>query len=156
MDTYEINSLTLAVIPIDNNQSKIIEEEKEIIVKLSTGKIIDNSCKYFGSSYQGRIKGTQNLINIKSKSPIIIEELGKIIFFPTTSPRKNNCIWLSLNNIYDYYKYGIQTIVNFHCGKKLVIPFNYGIIDNQILRATRLLYVLLSRTRKNDKKCIKI
>ena len=155
INNYEISSLTLAIIPISDNESKIIEEKKEIIVKLSTVKIIDNSCKFFGSSYDGRIKGTQDLINIKSKSPVIIEESGKIIFFPTSSPRISKCMWISLNNICDYYKKNDETVINFCCGKKITVPFNYGIIDNQVLRATRLLYILMLRTSKNNKKSIK-
>ena len=92
------------------------------------------------------------MINIKSKSPIIIEETGKLIFFPTTSSRTNKCSWISLNNIYEYYKENRSTIIKFSCGKSLILPFSFGIIDNQVLRATRLLYVLSLRI---NKKCIK-
>ena len=35
---------------------------------------MDDSCKYFGSSYQGRYEGTKNLIGMNYKLPIIIEE----------------------------------------------------------------------------------
>ena len=40
------------------------------------------------------------------------------------------------------YQKGNTTDIIFYCGKKINIPFSYGIIDNQILRATRLIYIL--------------
>ena len=62
-------------------------------------KIIENSCRYFGSSYNGRHIGTKNLTGINYKSPIIIEETKNIIFFPTTSPKQSDCSWISLKYI---------------------------------------------------------
>ena len=54
MNNYEINNRTLAIIPIKNKISKIIEIDGEFYVNENPIKIIDNSCKYFGSSYEGR------------------------------------------------------------------------------------------------------
>ena len=99
MNSYEINNDTLAIIPIDNYQSKIIEKNNEFIVNMTPIKIIDNSCQFFGSSYQGRFIGTKKLIGVSHKAPIIIEETRNIIFFPTNSPRLNECILKSLRNL---------------------------------------------------------
>ena len=82
MNSYEINSETQAIIPIGGDKSKIIESSRTLIVNQTPMKIIDRSCKYFGSSYQGRFIGTKNLIGVSHKAPIIIEETKEIIFFP--------------------------------------------------------------------------
>ena len=74
MDYYEINDDTLAILPIGDDKSKVIEKNKSFIVNASPLKIIDKSCKYFGSSYQGRFSGTKSLIGVSYKAPIIIEE----------------------------------------------------------------------------------
>ena len=79
MDEYEINDDTLAILPIDDERSKIIEKDRTFIVNQPPIRIIDNSCQYFGSSYQGRFLGTKNLIGISHKAPIIIEESKEII-----------------------------------------------------------------------------
>ena len=84
MENYEINRNTLAILSCGKEKSKIIEDDKEFYVNLSPLKIIDNSCKYFGSSYDGRFNGTKSILGISHKSPIIIEESSRIIFFPTT------------------------------------------------------------------------
>ena len=142
---YEINSDTLAVIAIDQSMSKVIEKNDVFYVNVSAMDIIDCSCKFFGSSYSGRFEGTKNLTGISYKSPIIIEETRNIIFFPTASPRINGCTWISLNNILDYSKNDKKTNLKFSNGYNLELDISYNIIENQILRATRLDSILRSR-----------
>ena len=148
MDSYEINNETLAIIPIDNYKSKIIERDKEFVVNMTPMKIIDNSCQYFGSSYQGRFMGTKKLIGVSHKAPIIIEETRNIIFFPTNSPRLYECIWISLRNLSNYLKSNDVSKVVFNNNKNLELDISYGSLDNQVLRAARLESVL--RTRKES------
>lgn len=147
---YEINIYTLALIPIKNNVTKVIEEDNEFLVNKKTIDIIDDSCKFFGSSYIGRHTGTKNLIGINYKSPIVIEESNEIIFFPTSSPRFNECCWLSLKNIKNYIKKDNCTKIIFNNEKEINIKISYGSLKNQILRSTLLESVL--RSRKNYKK----
>lgn len=148
MNDYEINDDTLAILPIDECRSKIIEKSKSFIVNQPAMKIIDISCQYFGSSYQGRFLGTKSLIGISYKAPIIIEESKEIIFFPTTSPRLFNCAWISLKNLYNYRKNNDSTIIVFNNGHLLNLEISYATLDNQVLRAARLESVL--RLRKNN------
>lgn len=144
---YEVNSTTLAIVPITKDVSKVIEEENIIMVSKSTTEIIDDSCKYFGSSYLGRHEGTKNIIGINYKAPIVIEESRDIIFFPTSSPRFNNCYWIALKKILKYKKEENQTIVVFKNGFELPINISTGSLENQILRSTLLESVL--RNRRN-------
>lgn len=148
MDDYEINDDTLAIIPLDEYKSKIIEKNRTFIVNQTPIKIIDNSCQYFGSSYQGRFLGTKNLIGISHKAPIIIEESKEIIFFPTCSPRLYSCAWISLKNLQNYKKNNKNTLLIFNNGHLLDLKISYGMLDNQVLRAARLESVL--RLRKNN------
>ena len=149
MNNYEINSDTLAIIPIDNYKSKIIEKNKTFIVDTTPMKIIENSCEYFGSSYQGRFSGTKNLIGITHKAPIIIEESREIIFFPTNSPRLYECAWISLKNLQNYKRNNDNTVISFNNGHLLDLEISYGSLDNQVLRAARLESVLRLRKTTN-------
>lgn len=54
---YEINEDTNAIIPINNEKSYIMEPESEYYVSGSTTDVIEHSCEYFGSSYEGRSIG---------------------------------------------------------------------------------------------------
>ncbi len=147
MKTYEISNETLAIIPIDNYCSKVMEKDNSFTVQQTPMQIVENSCAFFGSSYKGRACGTKKLIGVSHKAPIIIEESREIIFFPTSSPRLYECQWISLKNIENYHKKNNLTTIVFNNGHLLELDMSYGSLDNQILRATRLESVI--RVRKN-------
>ena len=146
---YEINEDTLALISL-NDKTKVFEKEKTFYVNKEVSEIMEDSCEYFGSSLRGRQKGTEKLIGISYKAPIIIEESRNIIFFPTSSPRVKSCNWISLNNLERYYTKNKKIVLEFKNKQKIMLNSSFGVIDNQILRATRLESVL--RGRKNEKK----
>lgn len=145
MKDYEISNNTLAIIPFGYSKSKVLETDGEFIINLSPFEIVNNSCKYFGSSYSGRHDGTKHLIGVSHKSPIIIEETTELIFFPTTSPRIINCYWISLNQIKDFLKGNDNSKIIFDNNKELDIEISFNSLSNQILRATRLGSVLKKR-----------
>ena len=149
MNEYEINEDTLALISLDDN-TKVFENDRTFTIEKATSKIMEDSCEYFGSSLSGRQKGTEKLIGVTYKAPIIVEESKNIIFFPTTSPRIKSCNWISLNNLERYYTKNKKVVLEFKNKQKIMLNMSYGIIDNQILRATRLEAVL--RGRKSEKK----
>lgn len=143
---YEINSDTLVVMPINKNSTKVIEQEDEYYIKNNTLSILEHSCEYFGSSYEGRKEGTRKLLGISHKSPIIVEESRQIIFFPTESPDNVNCSWINLGLIDRYYKSGNKkSSIQFKNGEIIDLDISIGSLTNQIMRATRLKYLLEDR-----------
>ena len=91
---------------------------------------------------------TKRLININYKSPIVIEESRSIIFFPTSLPREDDCIWLSLNAIKKYLKKEDKTRIIFRDDTYIEIPVSYNIIDNQMARS-----IILEKELNKRKKC---
>lgn len=148
---YEITYDTEMIIPLSNNESKVIEKDDEYIVDQNTLKILEHSCEYFGSSFEGRKEGTKKILGITHKSPIIVEESRKIIFFPTNSPERKDCAWINLEKIDKYYKVDKKTSsILFKCGKLVNLNISYGSLTNQILRATRLKFILEDRIAKKE------
>lgn len=145
IEKYKINTETLAIIPISKKKSKIYESDSVFVVNTNAKKIISENCEYFGSSYAGRKKGTMELIGITHKAPILIEEANNLIFFPTSSPRLNDCGWISLNNLESYQPYDDESVIRFQNNLKLQVNASNKIIDNQVLRATRLESVIRKR-----------
>ena len=145
MEDYEINSATLAIIPVDEETSMVYEEEESYVVKKSSNSIIKDSCEYYGSTYEGRCIGTKTLTGIKGKYPIIIEESRNIIFFPTTSIRNNQSSWIALNKIKKYSKNKNMSNILFKNDKTVKIDITYYTLENQILRANLLSAKLLER-----------
>lgn len=137
-DNYEINKGTLALIPVNENITQVVEFDNNFFVGCPINKIIDTSCRSFGSTYIGRTEGTKALLGINYKAPIIISEANNIIFFPTASPRCGNCCWIALNNINNFKKDDKNTIINFVNDKEIKINTSSFIIENQIYKATML------------------
>ena len=146
---YEINSNTLIIIPISKKVSKVLEINEEFMINKNSTEIVDDSCKFFGSSYNGRFEGTKKLIGVNYKSPIIVEESREIIFFPTSSPRFENCYWICLNKIDKFQKTVQESKIIFKNGLEIDIPVSYSSLENQILRSTLLESKL--RDRKSHK-----
>lgn len=147
-DYYEINSATLAIIPLNNKETIIHETDKKYIIRRSSNKILDDSCKTFGSSFKGRQEGSYKLLGANYKTPVIISEAKEIIFFPTTSPRTDDCCWISLQNIERYFKKDYNTLILFKNNEELEFQVSFFIIENQYYKAT----MLESKLRKNSSK----
>ena len=94
MKNYEINDETYAVISQELGKTKIIEKEKDYDVEKDAYKVMDESCRYYGSSYQGRVVASKELLNCSYKLPIIVEESSVLVFFPIKSSWvPNSCCW---------------------------------------------------------------
>lgn len=147
----EIDLSTLLLIGIDDEHTKVYTCDTEQVVNKSSKKIIEDSCKFFGSSLKEKINKTNRLVKIASKSPIVIEETRNIIFFPLKSTREKNNIWISFNNLDKYEKKNDNCLLYFKCGKQISIKFSFYIIDNQVTRSLILDYELRKRQKSLEK-----
>lgn len=145
MDSYEINKDTYAIMTIDDKVTKIMEKDDEYFINKNSYEVMEDSCAYYGSSCEGRVKGTKMILGSNYKVPIIIEETNEIIFFPTEAATNANCIWLSLNNIRSYEKCNGFTKVIFNSGKELIVKMSISSFEMQILRANRLGSIIRKR-----------
>ena len=82
------------------------------------------------------------------KNPILIEETSRVVFFPISSVKGKNTIWLSYNNISEYYTSNTRsdhTTIRFKNGLKMEIPVSFYSFNNQYLKAARLNSVVADR-----------
>lgn len=145
MDSYEINKETCAIINLDNDVSQVIEGENEYLLPKRTFEIMEDSCEYYGSSFEGRVNGTKKILGSNYKLPIIIEETNEIVFFPTNGTTNDKCSWVSLNHIDKYENYQGFTKVTFKSGKTAIFKISFSSFEMQLLRATRLQTLLKKR-----------
>lgn len=150
MDTYEVNKETCAVIGINDEVTKIIEKNDDYFINKNSFNVMEDSCQYYGSSCDGRIKGTKMILGSNYKVPIVVEESTEMIFFPTESPYSDKCVWISLNNIKSYEKSHGFTKVKFGEGKEIIVKMSISAFEMQVLRANRLGSLLKKRI---DNKC---
>lgn len=145
---YEINRGTLAIVPNSEENSLVYEDDSRYIVNETPFKIMEDSCKYFGSTYNGRKDSAKSILGAEYKVPIIVEENNNIIVFPTTSPSSADCVWISLGRIKYFEKIdSSNTKIVFDNNREIIVPCSYRTIENQVSRASRL--DLVMRNRKN-------
>ena len=145
---YEISRGTLAIVPNSEENSLVYEDDSRYIVNETPFKIMEDSCKYFGSTYNGRKDSAKSIVGAEYKVPIIVEENNNIIVFPTTSPSSADCVWISLGRIKYFEKIdSSNTKIVFDNNREIIVPCSYRTIENQVSRASRL--DLVMRNRKN-------
>ncbi|KMY49043.1 competence protein ComK [Peribacillus loiseleuriae] len=151
IENYEITPFTCFIKPIvygSKIYSQVVELNDEFISPFKPKVIINQSCEYFGSSYEGRKSGTRRLIGVTHKAPIIIDQTNPIFFFPTTSPLSDDCIWIAHHHVIDYKKKGNGMVqVYFRNNITLEVNMSIGSFTNQMQRTA----VLESKVSKINK-----
>lgn len=146
---YEINKGTLALVPNSQEGSLVYEDNDKYEVDQTPFSIMEESCKYFGSTYEGRKNGAKSILGAEYKVPIVIEDTNNLIFFPTTSPQSEDCIWISLQRVGKIERANYNnTKVIFDNDIELVVDCSFRSIENQLSRASRLDIIL--RNHKNS------
>lgn len=151
MENYEINEETYAVISNKYGKTKIIEENKEYDIENDAYKVMDESCKYYGSSYKGRLEGAKTLLNCSYKLPILVEESSVLIFFPIKSSLLDDCCWINLNSIKSIEKLDNKSKITFKNGKEYVFDISKLSLENQIYRSSKLESIIFKRINAKKK-----
>ncbi|MDQ0214780.1 competence protein ComK [Oikeobacillus pervagus] len=142
VEEYEINPYTMIIMPFQYGSrvySKIYELHDEYISPFKPLELVKKSCEYFGSSYQGRRDGTKRLIGVTHKAPIIIDPHTSIYLFPTLSPTKIDCMWISHEHIVAHTCINsYDTEVLFHNNQTVTIPISSSSFESQLGRTARL------------------
>jgi competence protein ComK len=156
IEEYEVNPYTMFIKPViygSKVYSEIYELEDEYLSPFKPLEIIKKSCEYFSSSFEGRKDGTKQLIGITHKVPIVIDPTNFIYFFPTTSPTRSECIWISHEHIMDYQRIDSrQTRVIFQNKQSFILPVSRSSFSNQMLRTALLKTTLMQRSGQMERK----
>lgn len=151
---YVISRRTVAILPIRMNgelYSKVAEEDCEFIVMKKPLVIMEDSCSYYGSSLDGRTKGSKAVTGYKYKAPIVIEQANELYFFPTTSPINPHCTWISYSHIARKESAGNSTTkVIFTNNKYLILTISIGSFVTQYTRTSELNTILTRRINENE------
>lgn len=143
---YIINNNTLSMMAISENETKIVEKNKVLVVNEKCSKIISENCKSYGSSYTSRLQISKFILKSNAKIPIFIDDNGKLLIFPTNSNRINSCIWLNYNNIIDYKKNGKKKVVIvFTDDTRMIVPISYYSFEKQMTKCMKLKLSFLER-----------
>lgn len=156
IEEYEVNPYTMFIKPViygSKVYSQIYELEDEYLSPFKPLDIIKKSCEYFSSSFEGRKEGTKQLIGVTHKVPIVIDPTNFIYFFPTTSPTRPECIWISHEHILNHHPVDSrQTMVIFQNKQSFTLPISASSFENQMLRTALLKSRLMQRIGQTERK----
>lgn len=152
MEFYVINSDVLCFTQDveDINYTMVVEKKRKLKIKTDSLKLLKKSCKWYGNSYNIQRQFVIDKFNFYIKTPIIIPGFVPMLFFPTSSPKSNECIWLSYNNIDRYVKENDYTKIYFKGGKIFNISVPFSIIDNQITKCIKIEKYLMQTFEKYE------
>ena len=143
---YEISKGTLAIVPNEDNNSLVYEDNESYIIDQKPFQIMEESCKYFGSTYKGRKESAKSMLGAEYKVPIIIEDTNNLILFPTTSPTAEDCVWISLKRVKSIEKVdSFNTRIIFDNDREIIVPSSFRSVENQLSRASRLDVIIRKR-----------
>ncbi|WP_082234693.1 competence protein ComK [Halobacillus massiliensis] len=150
---YEVNPQTMALVAHYNETGQIVTEVMEskdtFYIPDYPGKVIDQSCRYFASSLEGRLSGTKQVAGFTHKPPIVISQTMGMYFFPIISPKRRECSWIAHNFIKDYEsEQNHTTTLFFTNGTSLNVPVSKGMISNQVHRTAQFRFILEDRLKQ--------
>lgn len=138
MKNYEINEDTYAIIGKNFGKTKIIEKNNEYEVENDAYKVMDENCKYYGSSYYGRVEASKLILNCSYKLPVVVEESNCIIFFPIKSTLVDDCTWINLNSIKHIEKVDNKSKITFINDEEMIFDISKLSLENQIYKSSKL------------------
>ena len=148
---YEISQGTLAIVPNEADNSLVYEDNERYIINEKPYQIMEDSCKYFGSTYKGRKDSAKSMLGAEYKVPIIIEDTNNLIVFPTTSPTSDDCVWISLKRVKNIEKVdSFNTRIIFDNDREIIVPSSFRSVENQLSRASRLDVIIRKRINSNN------
>ncbi|QOR67464.1 competence protein ComK [Cytobacillus suaedae] len=151
---YEVNRKTMSILPVtikNRKFSKVMETDGEYLVAMKPTDIVERSCRYFGSSLKGRQEGTRELMGVTHKAPIIVEATSMIYLFPTASPTKSDCAWISHSYVVKHSSDGSEkTVVTFSNDKSILLPISEGSFENQLYRTSHLRTIMSTRIDQRE------
>jgi competence protein ComK len=152
---YELTTQTLALIAKTNPYGKVVTEVIEMNnryeLPVHPSRIIDESCKFFASSLSGRLAGTKQVAGFSHKPPIVISQSMGIYYFPTISPKRKDCSWISHSHIQSFKSdEGYMTTIKFSNGTTIQLPVSEGMIANQVQRTAQFRFLLESRIKQSS------
>lgn len=139
MADFEVGSDTVLIMSKEGKTTEIVNSDNvKYKLPISSRKLLDNTCKMFGSSLLGRIESSKKWLGYDYKLPIMIDEIRNLVFFPTRSIDSNENIWISYNLIDEYKKIpsGVELLLTN--GNTMIISESFSVFENQYIRAFKL------------------
>ncbi|WP_397537212.1 competence protein ComK [Rummeliibacillus pycnus] len=150
-EIYTVSDNTMAFLPdfdgVGGFKTTILEVDDLKECHLNPVELLDQNLRFFGSSLRGASEGTRYILGEVNMYPVIMNLKHQLVWFPTRSPKKNDCVWLALNHIKSYKRNKNQsTKIIFTNGSSLNIEVSFSSFEMRMNRAYALKFRLEYRS----------
>lgn len=148
MEKYLVTNKTIALLKM-GKKSCIINVENIEVINKSIKYILEYNCNYYGSSLDGRIKSAKDILNVKYKVPIIIDENNNLFLIPISSVRSDINLYLVPNKILNYEIINEKLVIYSLNNIKITVNLSKNILENSLLKVFQLNNILKWRKNRN-------
>ncbi|TFD99252.1 competence protein ComK [Jeotgalibacillus salarius] len=146
MSTYTINASTMLLEPrIEEGRlagTIIYEKDRPpVLVDMKPMEIIEHSCLYYFSTYEGRKTSSRFLTRISHKPPIVIDPVTGIYFFSTHADSNKSNYWIALHHVINMEKtddISNETTITLSGNVDITLPISRRATHLQYLKASVL------------------
>lgn len=126
----------------DKNQSLMIhlEHQEQYQENMKCIPFLDQLCRRYGSTYEGRRQAACSFLHIRQKAPIVVNETT--VLFPTLSQEDPMCIWINYCLVKGVEDCLHQTKFIFTDDTEIYVDMDYRSAMKQLRRCSHYLYAL--------------
>lgn len=138
---YIITEQTIAVI-VDKSgyfNTRIIQGSKQYYSTKTAMKILKYNCRQNGTTFDRRLSFSKDVLVINSKLPVSICPKRRIYMFPTSSSKKDRCIWFCYYHVKRFVKYDSGTRVYLSNNTDIIVDISYHQFDLQMKRTSQII-----------------
>lgn len=153
-----ITESTMAIIPHYTNtghlHSTLLETFGEIQIEESTYCVLNESCVYYGGSFDGSLKSARSILKGQKNLPIMVSIPLKYCMIPLGSPMKKDTAWVAYHHIKDIVSNGPSSTIIFHNQVKLEVTISKSVLERRREKAAYLIttYQFRQKASKNIKR----
>ena len=119
--------------------------EKECIQNMKALSWLQDRCISNGSSVEGRITSFRVLTQTLQKTPVLISERTRVIYFPLFGIRDAHAVWIRYDTVMNFKsRSSHETEILFSGGMKMTFPADRRVISGQMKRCEVFLEKLRS------------
>jgi len=153
-----ITESTMALLPHYTNTGHLhctlLETFGETRIEQNTYFVLNESCVYYGGSFDGSLKSTRRILKGQKNLPIMVSIPLEYCMIPLGSPMKKDTAWVAYHHIEDVKPKGLNSIIIFYNQVKLEVNVSEDVLMRRIEKAGHLIttYHFRQKTPKSKKR----
>ena len=130
--------------------SRVFEGTESFLVEKKPLELIDFSTAYYGHCLKGALAAARKALGNIDMPPVKISGILGMYWFPCSSPKKNDCVWLNIEHIIDFEAVGRRTVkVTMKHGHSIELEMSFRRFIRKYHHALSYKSIMEQRAKEN-------